>query len=100
MIKEYRKLRGLTQQRLGDLIGFHQSTISKHEKDEKSDCKTCEQIRHEIMRISEIQCKLNRYEEAYKLTPVKMVIGKTLTPVKKKNTFRRLCNVIKHFIWR
>lgn len=100
MIKEFRITRGWTQQKLADATGFSQPTICKHERNEEKDCHTCILIRHSIHQLADRQRKIECYQSAYKLAPMKMVVGKTLTPTKRKSTFRRLCNVIKHILWR
>lgn len=99
MIKEYRKLHNITQAKLANMVGVHQSSISKHERNEKDNCPICKQIRQEIFRINENKRKIECYAAAYKLAPMKMVVGKTLIPTRKKSFLRRVGNVIKHFIW-
>lgn len=100
MIKEYRKLHNITQVKLASMVGVHQSSISKHERNEKDNCPICKKIRQEIFRINENKRKIECYATAYKLAPVKMYVGKTLIPTNKKSLTRRLVNAIKHFIWR
>lgn len=99
MIKEYRKLHNITQVELAKLAGVSQASISKHERKERKNCATCEKIRQQIFRMSDVQRKLECYEAAYKLAPMKMVVGKTLIPTRKKSFLRRFGNAIKHFIW-
>jgi transcriptional regulator with XRE-family HTH domain len=95
MIKEYRLTRKLTQQQLADMVGYSQSTISKHEREDNPECATCYIIRHEIYRMIENERRLEAYRKAQELP-----VGRILVETSHKSFLRRLAHAIKHFIWR